>query len=239
VGPSGCGKSTLLRLIAGLEEITAATSSSTGPSNDVPPPKRGLAMVFQSYALYPHMSVADNMGFSLSWATLAKRSGTEGERRRTRPSTRAAASTASPGALGGQRQRPAMGRAIVRNPKSSCFDEPLSNLDAALTRADADRATPTARRLSATMIYVTHDQVEAMTMANRSWSWSGRCRDIESVASWPRPAIVRASFPTLPARTEDHPAPVSGAGHLRDETPSVGGISSGRAVALTSDVRPA
>ena len=146
VGPSGCGKSTLLRMIAGLEEISAGDLMIDGQRvNDVPPSERGLAMVFQSYALYPHMSVADNMGFSLRLAGASK------EERRAKVAEAArilhldAFLDRKPKELsGGQRQRVAIGRAIVRKPKVFLFDEPLSNLDAALARADAHRIGPAA-----------------------------------------------------------------------------------------------
>ena len=170
VGPSGCGKSTLLRMIAGLERITGGTLKINGQIvNEVPPAQRGIAMVFQSYALYPHMTVRENLSFALK---IAKKSKAEIE---------AAVGNAAkilqlesyldrlPKALsGGQRQRVAIGRAIVRDPQVYLFDEPLSNLDAALrvaTRieiAQLKEAMP-----DRTMIYVTHDQVEAMTLASR------------------------------------------------------------------------
>jgi multiple sugar transport system ATP-binding protein/alpha-glucoside transport system ATP-binding protein len=169
VGPSGCGKSTLLRMIAGLEPISGGEISIGGRVvNDVPSPERGIAMVFQSYALYPHMSVYDNMAFGLK---LAKTPRDEVDRR-VREAARVLQIEAyldrMPKALsGGQRQRVAIGRAIVRNPKVFLFDEPLSNLDAALraqTRIEIAKLHDT---LDATMIYVTHDQVEAMTLADR------------------------------------------------------------------------
>ena len=170
VGPSGCGKSTLLRMIAGLEKITGGTLEIDGMVvNDVPPAQRGIAMVFQSYALYPHMTVRDNMSFALK---IAKQSKQE---------IKAAVDKAAgilqlepyldrlPKALsGGQRQRVAIGRAIVRDPKVYLFDEPLSNLDAALrvaTRIEIARLKESMPE--STMIYVTHDQVEAMTLATR------------------------------------------------------------------------
>jgi multiple sugar transport system ATP-binding protein len=169
VGPSGCGKSTLLRLIAGLEEITEGELRIDGVRvNDVPPARRGLAMVFQSYALYPHMTVADNMGFSLRLAGVAR---AERERKvleaarilQLEPLLQRKPKELS----GGQRQRVAIGRAIVRNPKVFLFDEPLSNLDAALRVQMRVELTRLHDELQATMIYVTHDQVEAMTMADR------------------------------------------------------------------------
>ena len=169
VGPSGCGKSTLLRLIAGLEDVTSGDVSIDGQSStELPPAKRGLAMVFQSYALYPHMSVRKNIAFPLRMAGLPK---DEIEKRVTN-----AASVLNltdyldrrPGQLsGGQRQRVAIGRAIVREPAAFLFDEPLSNLDAALRVGMRLEISELHKRLSTTMIYVTHDQVEAMTMADK------------------------------------------------------------------------
>src|SRR6056300_587040 len=169
VGPSGCGKSTLLRLIAGLEDVTSGEISIDGqPATELPPAKRGLAMVFQSYALYPHMSVRKNIAFPLRMAGLPK---DEIEKRVTN-----AASVLNltdyldrrPGQLsGGQRQRVAIGRAIVREPSAFLFDEPLSNLDAALRVGMRLEISELHKRLSTTMIYVTHDQVEAMTMADK------------------------------------------------------------------------
>src|SRR5438034_7687203 len=169
VGPSGCGKSTLLRLIAGLEEITGGDLFIDGVrSNDVPPPKRGLAMVFQSYALYPHMTVADNMGFSLKLrradaALTAQRIGHAAKILNLEPYLQRFPRELS----GGQRQRVAMGRAIVRDPKVFLFDEPLSNLDAKLRVAMRAEIKALHQRLRTTTVYVTHDQVEAMTMADR------------------------------------------------------------------------
>ncbi len=169
VGPSGCGKSTLLRLIAGLEEITSGDLLIDGEiANDVPPAQRGLAIVFQSYALYPHMTVADNMSFSLKLAGVSK----EERQRKVLEAARILNLEnfldRKPKALsGGQRQRVAIGRAIVRDPKVFLFDEPLSNLDAALRVRMRLELTKLHRQLRATMIYVTHDQVEAMTMADR------------------------------------------------------------------------
>jgi ABC-type sugar transport system ATPase subunit len=169
VGPSGCGKSTLLRLICGLDAIDAGTLAIDGEIvNDVPPAKRGIAMVFQSYALYPHMSVAGNMGYALRLAGTPK---AEIDRR-----VEAAASVLRLGPLlqrkprqlsGGQRQRVAIGRAIVREPNVFLFDEPLSNLDAALRVDMRAEIAALKQRLGTTMIYVTHDQVEAMTLADK------------------------------------------------------------------------
>ncbi len=170
VGPSGCGKSTLLRMIAGLEKITGGTLEIDGMVvNDVPPSERGIAMVFQSYALYPHMTVRENMQFALK---IAKMDAAEIEERVER-----AAKTLQlhnlldrlPKELsGGQRQRVAIGRSIVRDPKVYLFDEPLSNLDAALRVATRIEIAQLKEQMpDSTMIYVTHDQVEAMTLASR------------------------------------------------------------------------
>ncbi|WP_127145458.1 ABC transporter ATP-binding protein [Pelagibacterium montanilacus] len=169
VGPSGCGKSTLLRMIAGLEAISGGTISVDGEVvNDRAPKERDIAMVFQSYALYPHMTVAQNMGFSLKLRNAGK---TEIE---------AAVAKAAkilgltellgryPRELsGGQRQRVAMGRAIVRDPKVFLFDEPLSNLDAKLRVQMRTEVRELHQRLGSTTVYVTHDQIEAMTMADK------------------------------------------------------------------------
>ncbi|MBL1436981.1 MAG: sn-glycerol-3-phosphate ABC transporter ATP-binding protein UgpC [Rhodobacteraceae bacterium] len=169
VGPSGCGKSTLLRLIAGLEDLTKGEIHIDNARIDhLAPAARGLAMVFQSYALYPHFTVAQNMGYALRVAKEDKAS--------IDKKVRAAADILQltdyldrkPKALsGGQRQRVAIGRAIVRNPKVFLFDEPLSNLDAKLRVAMRIELTKLHRTLNATMVYVTHDQVEAMTMADK------------------------------------------------------------------------
>ena len=169
VGPSGCGKSTLLRMIAGLESISSGTMSIDGREvNDLKPKDRDIAMVFQSYALYPHMTVADNMSYSL--------------RLRRTPKEKIAAAVAAasaklgldpflarrPKALsGGQRQRVAMGRAIVRQPKAFLFDEPLSNLDARLREQMRAEIKRMHAEFGATSVYVTHDQIEAMTLASR------------------------------------------------------------------------
>ncbi|MCX7646673.1 MAG: ABC transporter ATP-binding protein [Rhodobacteraceae bacterium] len=169
VGPSGCGKSTLLRLIAGLEEATSGTIRIDGKDvTDAEPSARGIAMVFQNYALYPHLTVRDNIGFGLS---LARRPKAE-IRARVEAAAEALQLThlldRKPKELsGGQRQRVAIGRAIVRDPKVFLFDEPLSNLDAALRAQMRIELSDLHRKLGATMIYVTHDQVEAMTMADK------------------------------------------------------------------------
>ena len=169
VGPSGCGKSTLLRMIAGLEEITNGRILIDGKDvSGAEPSERGIAMVFQSYALYPHMTVADNIGFGLKLAGLPK---SEREAR-----VKDAADILQLGPYldrkpkqlsGGQRQRVAIGRAIVRKPQVFLFDEPLSNLDASLRGQMRIELSELHDRLGATMVYVTHDQVEAMTMADQ------------------------------------------------------------------------
>ena len=169
VGPSGCGKSTLLRMIAGLESITRGDLVIDGQRmNDVRPADRGIAMVFQSYALYPHKTVEQNMGFALKVAKTPK---DEAARKIAR-----AAEILQLGPLmkrlpkelsGGQRQRVAIGRAIVRNPKVFLFDEPLSNLDASLRLQMRIELAQLHRELQATMVYVTHDQIEAMTLADK------------------------------------------------------------------------
>ncbi|TJZ79071.1 ABC transporter ATP-binding protein [Chitiniphilus eburneus] len=169
VGPSGCGKSTLLRMIAGLEDITDGELHIAGThANDIHASRRGIAMVFQSYALYPHMSVYDNMAFALK---LARTPPTEIDTRVTRAAEILQIThllQRKPKALsGGQRQRVAIGRAIVREPKVFLFDEPLSNLDAALRLQMRVELAKLHQELGTTMIYVTHDQVEAMTLGDR------------------------------------------------------------------------
>ncbi len=169
VGPSGCGKSTLLRAIAGLEDITAGELSIDGKRcNDIPPSKRGIAMVFQSYALYPHMTVAENMAFGLKLAGMDKNEMKAAVDHAAKILQIEPLLERKPKELsGGQRQRVAIGRAIVRKPVVFLFDEPLSNLDAALRVQMRIEITKLHRELRTTMIYVTHDQVEAMTLADR------------------------------------------------------------------------
>jgi len=169
VGPSGCGKSTLLRLIAGLEDTTSGTILLDGEDmTKAPPARRGLAMVFQSYALYPHMTVRDNIAFPLKMAKAPKEVIDQKVEYAARTLNLSSYLDRRPRALsGGQRQRVAIGRAIVREPKAFLFDEPLSNLDAALRVNMRLEITELHQQLKTTMIYVTHDQVEAMTMADR------------------------------------------------------------------------
>src|SRR6187200_2154537 len=169
VGPSGCGKSTTLRMLAWLEEVNKGKIFiGDRDVTDLPPKDRDIAMVFQNYALYPHMSVADNMAFALKMAKVGK------EERRTRVEEAAKLLgledylDRKPKALsGGQRQRVAMGRAIVRSPQVFLMDEPLSNLDAKLRVQTRTQIASLQRRLGVTTVYVTHDQVEAMTMGDR------------------------------------------------------------------------
>lgn len=169
VGPSGCGKSTLLRMIAGLEDITGGELSISGNRvNDLPPSERGIAMVFQSYALYPHMSVFKNMAFGLAIKKLSKAE----IKKRVDEAAEILQLTElldrKPSQLsGGQRQRVAIGRAIVRDPQVFLFDEPLSNLDAALRVQTRIEISKLHANLKNTVVYVTHDQVEAMTLADK------------------------------------------------------------------------
>jgi len=169
VGPSGCGKSTLLRLIAGLETLTSGDIViADRPVMDLPPSERGIAMVFQSYALYPHMTVFHNMAFSLSSQGLPKSEIQERVEVAAKILQMEHLLDRRPAALsGGQRQRVAIGRAIVRNPEVFLFDEPLSNLDAALRHDTRVEIAKLHNQLGATTIYVTHDQVEAMTLADK------------------------------------------------------------------------
>ncbi|WP_460275775.1 ABC transporter ATP-binding protein [Celeribacter sp. ULVN23_4] len=183
VGPSGCGKSTLLRMISGLEDASSGLIEIDGEDvTHVEPSKRGIAMVFQSYALYPHLTVRENIGFGLSLARTPK----DEIKRRVDEVAKVLQLEAlldrKPKALsGGQRQRVAIGRSIVRNPKVFLFDEPLSNLDAALRSQMRIELTELHQRLGTTMIYVTHDQVEAMTMADKIVVLNGG--NIEQVGS--------------------------------------------------------
>jgi multiple sugar transport system ATP-binding protein len=169
VGPSGCGKSTLLRILAGLESISSGNVEIDEVNvNDRAPKERDIAMVFQNYALYPHMTVAQNMGFSLRLSHTAKDVIAQKVRQAAETLDLAELLERYPRQLsGGQRQRVAMGRAIVRDPKVFLFDEPLSNLDAKLRVQMRAEIKELHQRLSATIVYVTHDQIEAMTMADR------------------------------------------------------------------------
>ncbi|WP_136253253.1 ABC transporter ATP-binding protein [Onishia niordana] len=169
VGPSGCGKSTLLRLIAGLESITDGDLKiADGVVNDLPPRERGVGMVFQSYALYPHMTVYENMAFGLKLAKMAKETVDDRVMATARILQLEELLHRKPKELsGGQRQRVAMGRAMAREPRILLFDEPLSNLDASLRVQMRNEISRLHHRLGSTMVYVTHDQVEAMTLADK------------------------------------------------------------------------
>jgi len=169
VGPSGCGKSTLLRMIAGLEDITSGTLEINGRVvNDLEPRERGIAMVFQSYAIFPHMTVRENVAFGLTIAGASKAEKIEKVNEAARILQMEHLLDRRPAQLsGGQRQRVAIGRAIVRNPEVFLFDEPLSNLDAALRMNMRMEIGKLHQELAATMVYVTHDQVEAMTLADK------------------------------------------------------------------------
>ncbi|WP_225409883.1 ABC transporter ATP-binding protein [Stigmatella hybrida] len=175
LGPSGCGKSTLLRLIAGLEDATTGEILLDGkPITDLPPARRNLAMVFQSYALYPHMTVRQNMSFALDLAKVERSVIDEKVQRTARILELEPLLDRKPAALsGGQRQRVAIGRAIVREPRIFLFDEPLSNLDASLRAQMRLEIARLHQEFKATMIYVTHDQVEAMTLANKVVLFNG------------------------------------------------------------------
>lgn len=241
VGPSGCGKSTLLRMIAGLEEITVGELTIGGTvMNDIPPSMRGIAMVFQSYALYPHMTVYDNMAFSMR---LAKASKQEIEAQVSKAADILQLTPyldRLPKALsGGQRQRVAIGRSIVRNPDVFLFDEPLSNLDAALRVATRlEIANLKESMPDTTMIYVTHDQVEAMTLADRIVVLSaGYIEQVGSpIALYTNPAnLFVAQFIGSPAMNI-LPATVSRAG-VDTQVEIVPGLSIGVPIATSDSIK--
>ncbi|SDL20336.1 carbohydrate ABC transporter ATP-binding protein, CUT1 family [Modicisalibacter muralis] len=217
VGPSGCGKSTLLRLIAGLESITDGDLKiDDDVVNELPPRERGVGMVFQSYALYPHMSVYENMAFGLKLAKTDKQTVHERVMATARILQLEELLERKPKALsGGQRQRVAMGRAMAREPRILLFDEPLSNLDASLRVQMRNEIARLHDRLGSTMIYVTHDQVEAMTLADKIVVLKGG--HIEQVGSpqtlYQQPAtkfvagfIGSPTMNFMPAELEDNPA---------------------------------
>ena len=230
VGPSGCGKSTLLRMIAGLEDITNGELAIDGERmNEVPAARRGLAMVFQSYALYPHMTVERNMSVGLRIAGVDKATIASKVNEAARILQLEDLLDRKPKALsGGQRQRVAIGRAIVRNPRIFLFDEPLSNLDAALRLQMRLELARLHDELAATMIYVTHDQVEAMTLADRIVVMNeGRIEQIGTPEDlYERPAnIFVASFIGSPKMnllegTSDGASIVSALGRLAAPTPA-------------------
>jgi multiple sugar transport system ATP-binding protein len=250
VGPSGCGKSTLLRTIAGLEEITGGELSIGGKVvNDMPPAERGIAMVFQSYALYPHMNLRENMAFGLELAKVPKAEMVSAVNQAAKVLRIDHLLERKPKDLsGGQRQRVAIGRAIVRKPKVFLFDEPLSNLDAALRVEMRYEFAKLHDELKATMIYVTHDQVEAMTLADRIVVLSAG--KIEQVGSplelYEKPCNQFVAgfigspqmnfLPATLAHTSDSRADVSVAGHpLRC---AVNAKSQASGAKLTLGIRP-
>ena len=204
VGPSGCGKSTLLRMIAGLEEVTAGTISiGDRDVTELPPRARDIAMVFQSYALYPHMTVRQNLGYGLKVRKTEKREVTERVARAAQLLGLDELLDRKPAALsGGQRQRVAMGRAIVREPKAFLMDEPLSNLDAKLRVSMRAQLGALHSRLATTTIYVTHDQIEAMTLGQRvAVMRDGRIQQVDTPQElYARPAnLYVAAFIGSPA----------------------------------------
>jgi len=204
VGPSGCGKSTLLRMIAGLEEISSGTLRiGERVVNDVAPKDRDIAMVFQSYALYPHMSVAENLAFGLRLRGLPKPAVAERVAEAARTLGLDALLERKPGQLsGGQRQRVALGRALVRQPQAFLLDEPLSNLDAKLRAGMRVEIARLHQRLGTTMVYVTHDQIEAMTLGQRIVVMKdGQVQQIDTpMALYERPAnLFVAGFLGSPA----------------------------------------
>jgi multiple sugar transport system ATP-binding protein len=225
VGPSGCGKSTLLRIIAGLEEQTSGDIHIDGKTMNVTPPsKRGIAMVFQSYALYPHLTVEKNMGLALQQEGVAK---AEIEARVNKASSMLrlnALLQRRPAELsGGQRQRVAIGRAIVRQPSLFLFDEPLSNLDAALRVGTRIEIAKLHRQLGATMVYVTHDQIEAMTLADKIVVLNAGL--IEQIGA--------------PLELYNHPANLFVAGFIGSPTMNfIAGEMAERANAATLGIRP-
>ena len=225
VGPSGCGKSTLLRLIAGLEDVSSGRIEIDGTdATHLPPAKRGLAMVFQSYALYPHMSVRKNIAFPLKMAGMSEAEQEKKVQNAARILNLTNYLDRRPGQLsGGQRQRVAIGRAIVREPAAFLFDEPLSNLDAALRVSMRQEITELHQSLKTTMIYVTHDQVEAMTMADKIVVLNAG--NIEQVGS--------------PLELYHHPANVFVAGFIGSPKMNlIGGAEAAQHNAATIGVRP-
>jgi sn-glycerol 3-phosphate transport system ATP-binding protein len=247
VGPSGCGKSTLLRMVAGLESITAGEIAIDGKVvNNLEPKDRDIAMVFQNYALYPHMSVHDNMAYGLKIRGLAK---SEIDARVNRAADILELSKLlkrRPRELsGGQRQRVAMGRAIVREPKVFLFDEPLSNLDAKLRVQMREELQALHRRLGTTTLYVTHDQVEAMTLAHRMLVMSiGKTEQIGApLEVYTKPAttfvagfIGSPPMNLIPGRLEADGAGLAAEGDTRIKLPQACAQLGGRSVLL--GVRP-
>ena len=202
VGPSGCGKSTLLRMLAGLEHVTSGTISIGGRVvKDPPPKKRDIAMVFQSYALYPHMTVAENMAFSMTLRRAPKLELQQRVQEATDILALDALLNRYPRQLsGGQTQRVAMGRAIVRDPQVFLFDEPLSNLDAKLRVKMRAGIKELHQKLRTTTVYVTHDQIEAMTMADKIVVMRDGVSSRQALRSTSMIARATRSWPALSAR---------------------------------------
>ncbi len=244
VGPSGCGKSTSLRMLAGLEDVSSGRITiGDRDVTDMPPKQRDIAMVFQNYALYPHMSVADNMGFALKMAGVGK------EERRTRIEEAARLLDLQdyldrkPKALsGGQRQRVAMGRAIVRQPQVFCMDEPLSNLDAKLRVSTRTQIAALQQRLGVTTVYVTHDQVEAMTMGDRvAVLKDGVLQQVDTpLALYDRPAnLFVAGFIGSPAMNLLSATPADGEARIGDYLVPIDRAAAAKATGpITVGVRP-
>lgn len=244
VGPSGCGKSTLLRMIAGLEEITGGDLVVGGVrANDIPPQKRNMAMVFQSYALFPHMSVRENISFGPRIRGEARDRVDAGVKRASEILNLSDYLDRNPGQLsGGQRQRVAMGRSIVRDPHLFLFDEPLSNLDAKLRISMRTEIKALHQKLGSTIIYVTHDQIEAMTMADRIVVMNeGRIEQIGApLELYDRPVnrfvagfLGSPAMSFLPATVTDGGIAIEGAGTIPG---GLAGVADGTRVAL--GIRP-
>jgi multiple sugar transport system ATP-binding protein len=219
VGPSGCGKSTSLRMLAGLEDVSSGSISVGGRDvTELAPKDRDIAMVFQNYALYPHMSVADNMAFSLRMAGMGKEDRAARVREAAELLELEELLDRKPKQLsGGQRQRVAMGRAIVRHPQVFCMDEPLSNLDAKLRVTTRTQIAALQRKLGITTVYVTHDQVEAMTMGDRvAVLKDGQLQQVDTpLALYDRPAnLFVAGFIGSPSMDLLEGTPVDGAVHV-------------------------
>ncbi|GAA4751451.1 diacetylchitobiose ABC transporter ATP-binding protein MsiK [Nocardioides endophyticus] len=244
VGPSGCGKSTSLRMLAGLEEVTAGRIYiGDRDVTDLPPKERDIAMVFQNFALYPHMDVGENMGFSLKIAKVPKQERVERVRRAAKLLDLEEYLDRKPKALsGGQRQRVAMGRAIVREPQVFCMDEPLSNLDAKLRVSTRSQISALQQRLGTTTVYVTHDQVEAMTMGDRvAVLKDGILQQVDtSLALYDRPAnLFVAGFIGSPAMNLLEATPTEGGARIGDYVVPIDRQAAARASGgITVGVRP-
>ena len=244
VGPSGCGKSTSLRMLAGLEEVTEG-SIRIGDRDitNLPPKDRDIAMVFQNYALYPHMSVAENMGFSLKMAKVGKEERMARVREAAKLLDLEEYLERKPKALsGGQRQRVAMGRAIVRKPQVFCMDEPLSNLDAKLRVSTRTQIAALQERLGITTVYVTHDQTEAMTMGDRvAVLKDGILQQVDKpLALYDQPAnLFVAGFIGSPAMNLLEAKAVDGQAKVGDYTVPIDPTAAGKATGdITIGVRP-